>query len=114
MSPERIPASTFLWTSEAELNRFWTTYSSGPSPEVDFRERSVVGVFLGPRPSAGYSVEITRVEITEDGESVHYRELLPNPERDYAAVITHPHDIVVVDRILLNPKFVGTQQVREN
>jgi len=110
---ERIPPTNQVWRSNTELRRFWARYSDDPSPEIDFRNRSIVAVFLGARANTGYSVEITHIEDAQDQQVVHYVELLPNPDRDYASVVMHPYDIVEVERMLPTPKFVGIQLVRK-
>jgi hypothetical protein len=110
---ERILPTNQVWRSNAELRRFWELYSDSPSPQIDFRNRSVVAVFLGARANTGYSVEITRIDDAQDHQDVHYVELLPNPDRDYAAVVTHPYDAVEVERMLSSARFVGTRLVRK-
>ncbi|MBI5241365.1 MAG: protease complex subunit PrcB family protein [Elusimicrobia bacterium] len=37
----------------------WARLSRDPVPDVDFARRQVVGVFLGPRPTGGFHVEIS-------------------------------------------------------
>ena len=43
-------------------------------PAVDFAQSTVVGVFLGSRPSAGFAVEITGVKTERDRTIVEYVE----------------------------------------
>ena len=110
---DAVAAGNPVWRSKEEFGRFWEAHSDAPRPEIDFRERSIVAVFLGERPNAGYSVEITRVEASDGGIAVHYRELLPNPERDYAAVITYPYAAVEVSRVLGDATFSGSRRVEQ-
>lgn len=103
-----------VWSSEQEFTRFWQAHSSAPRPEIDFAERSVVAVFLGERPNAGYSVEIGRIFISDGVVVVHYTELLPNPERDYATMITYPYQAVEVSRLPGEVSFRGSRLERSD
>lgn len=72
--------------------QIWTSHAPGkPAPEVDFSKEMVVGVFLGERPSAGYSVDL---EIKETGKPVRtvvgYREKTPKDGGIGAEVLTYP------------------------
>jgi len=69
-----------------------------PCAPVDFARTTVVGVFLGTRPSAGFAVEITGV--TRDGDAllVTYHERRPGPDELAAQMITEPFHLVSVER----------------
>jgi hypothetical protein len=53
-----------------------------------------IGVFSGSRPTAGHSVEVTRVEKQGDELVVTYRERGPAPDDMVAQVLTTPFHIV--------------------
>jgi hypothetical protein len=55
-------------------------------------------VFLGTRPTTGYSVEIARVERDGDALVVTYRERRPPPDVMLAQMITMPYQLVSIDR----------------
>jgi hypothetical protein len=63
---------------------------------VDFSKEMVVGVFLGSRPTAGYTLEI--VSATQDGGklTVRYREASPPRDAITAQVLTSPYHIVAL------------------
>ena len=65
-------------------------------PAVDFSKEMVVAVFLGSRPTAGFSMEI--VGAREEGATltVQYRETRPQAGRIAAQVLTSPYHIVAV------------------
>jgi hypothetical protein len=63
-------------------------------PPVDFTRSFAIAVFLGSRPTAGYRVEITRVEKQEDALVVTYRELKPGADDMVAQMLTTPFHIV--------------------
>src|SRR5678816_3856746 len=53
--------------SAEEFQTLWKSHSTAPLPKVDFSKSIVVGVFLGMRPTAGYTVGIQAVRRTEGG-----------------------------------------------
>ena len=62
----------FVATSRAELENLWGLAYGGlltppEVPDVDFSTESVAGMFLGQRPTGGYSVDVQGVSL-EDGE----------------------------------------------
>jgi hypothetical protein len=67
-------------------------------PKVDFAREMVVGVFMGSRPTAGFSVEIVRAR--EEGQAlvVEYRETRAASNAVTAQVLTSPYHIVAVPR----------------
>jgi hypothetical protein len=81
----------------------WTTLWKQHAPEqavpaIDFARSTVVGVFLGSRSTAGYTVEITAIEQKERELIVVYRERQPDPQAMVAQVITFPYHLVRIDR----------------
>jgi hypothetical protein len=58
----------------------------------------VVGVFLGARNTAGYSVEIVGYRENEGGLVVGYRETTPGADRVTAQIITSPFALAAVPR----------------
>ncbi|MBE3072450.1 MAG: protease complex subunit PrcB family protein [Acidobacteria bacterium] len=85
--------------TQAEWVALWKRHGSGqPLPGIDFQAQMVVGVFLGARPSAGYSVEIVEVRKSGDGLIVEYREAKPGPDRMAAQIVTAPFHLVSLDQ----------------
>jgi hypothetical protein len=82
-----------LWRSHAGMLK--------PAPVVDLTKRTVVAVFLGSRPTAGYTVEI--VGTKQEGKTlvVEWREVKPKERMLLAQVLTSPAVIVSI------PKFDG-------
>jgi hypothetical protein len=82
--------------NENEWRALWRDHAGdAPAPPaVDFTRFTVVGLFAGSRPSAGYSVEITSVT-TRNGETIlEYVERQPAADAITAQVITSPFHIV--------------------
>src|SRR5688500_15387378 len=66
-------ARTAVASTEAEWSALWKSHASDKAlPKVDFAKRSVVAVFLGTRPSAGYRVEIIGVRPEGGGVVVEW------------------------------------------
>lgn len=81
----------------AEWGTLWLRHAGERErPAVDFAREMVVGVFLGSRPTAGFSIEIVRAR--EDGQTlvVEYRETRARPGAVAAQVLTSPYHIVAV------------------
>jgi hypothetical protein len=103
-----------LWKQHAG-----TAQPAAPRPAIDFKREAVIVVALGRRPSAGWSVEITRVEHLGAETVVHVRETRPPPDALTAQVLTQPHHFVRVPRPRGPVRFVddraegvGTAPVR--
>ena len=82
-----------LWQKHAGLGK--------AAPKIDFSKRTVVAVFLGSRPSAGYRVEVNGTRQDGNALIVTWRELPPPRDSLLAQVITSPAHLVSI------PKFDG-------
>lgn len=87
---------TVVARTPAEWAALWKQHAGGddPTPEVDLSRSMVVGVFLGSRPTAGYAVEITRIEKRSTELVVVYREQRPAFDAMVAQVLTAPFHVV--------------------
>jgi hypothetical protein len=84
----------------AEWKTLCAHHASGrPCASVDFSRSIVLGVFLGTRPTAGFTVEITSVERDGEGLTVFYRERKPGPDDMVAQMLTAPFVLVTTDRV---------------
>jgi hypothetical protein len=85
----------FVVRTEKEWQQSWRRHVGDSSPPaVEFPDRMVAAVFLGTRPTAGYSVEIVRVREEPDGLLVEYIEKRPSPDSFVAQVLTSPFHAV--------------------
>ena len=82
-----------LWQQHAGLGK--------AAPKVDFSRRTVVAVFLGSRPSAGYRVAVSGTRVDGKTLIVTWREIEPPGDSLLAQVITSPAHLVSI------PKFDG-------
>ena len=85
--------------SEAEWKTLWREHQPDrEEPTVDFSRSIIVALFMGSRRTAGYGIEVTRVERTGDDLTVFYRQTTPPPDAMTAQVITAPFHIIQVNR----------------
>jgi VWFA-related protein len=85
--------------TQAEWESLWRRHAAGrPVPSVDFSREMVVGVFLGSRPSGGFSVQITGVSRAGDQLVVTWSERSPAAGQLAAQVMTAPSHLVTVPR----------------
>ena len=83
----------------AEWSALWKQHQPGQKPPaVDFTRFMAAGVFLGSRPSGGFSVEVTGVEREGADLVVTYRESKPDPKMMVTQMLTSPFHIVRIDR----------------
>jgi hypothetical protein len=83
-----------------EWNAVWKKHDPAhPAPDVDFSRDMVLGIFLGSRNSAGYSVEIVGVDKPASGGLVvRYKETVPARAAVTAQIITSPYHLVAVPK----------------
>jgi hypothetical protein len=81
-----------------EWRELWRAHGTEPMPEVDLSNSVVVGVFLGSRPTAGFTVAITSVTVSGDQAVVHFGEARPDPGALVAQVVTAPYHLVALPR----------------
>ena len=100
---QEVAGTTEAWQA------LWKEHSATPIPvsEIDFSQFMVVGVFLGTRPTAGFSVEITAVTVRDGTIVVAYDERRPDPGGVTAQVLTSPFHIVRVPRAAGAVTFQG-------
>jgi hypothetical protein len=96
--------------TEAALKQLWQQHSPDrPLPAVDFTKEMVVGVFLGSRPTAGYSLEIVSAIQANGSLVVRYREAAPPRGTMTAQVLTSPFHLVAVPFFPGDVKFEKVQ-----
>ncbi len=83
----------------ADWTAFWRTHNfDKPAPHVDFEKEMVVGVFMGSRPTAGYSVAITGTVERDGALVVTYTESSPRPGTMAAQVLTFPYFLAAIPK----------------
>ena len=74
-------------------------------PAVDFSQTLLVGMFLGSRPTAGFTVEIVQVRRQGTLAVVEYVEHRPAPGTLTAQVLTAPFHVVSLPRDVHTVRF---------
>ena len=93
--------------SAVEWEKLWRQHAGERGrPAVDFGKEIVVAVFLGSRPTAGFSIEIVGTREDGAGLVVQYRETRPPAGGITAQVLTSPYHIVAV------PKSAAVKDVK--
>jgi len=85
--------------TEAEFAAIWKAHTyDRPAPAVDFAREMVVAVFMGSRPTAGFSTEIVSAAERDGRLVVTYRERAPGAGAITAQVLTAPYHIAAVPK----------------
>lgn len=101
-SAVRDKAVRVAWT-EGELEALWSEHKKlqlpvPRAPKIEMTGCAVVGVFLGNRPSGGWTVEVGDVGLSAQGAIVvHALEHAPAAGAITTQAITSPYAIVVVE-----------------
>ncbi|HVO33606.1 MAG TPA: zf-HC2 domain-containing protein [Elusimicrobiota bacterium] len=92
----------------ADWQALWIQHAgpSTPLPVVDFSRWTLVGVFDGSKPSAGFEVTITSVKSLADAVEIDYQEHSPPAGAMAAAIITQPYDLRLIPKTALPVRFV--------
>ncbi len=92
-------AKQVLVRSEAEWTKLWSQHAPDhPRPKVDFSKEMVVAVFMGSRPSAGFSTTITSATAAKGALIVRYTETKPGPSSVSAQILTFPYHLVAIPK----------------
>ncbi|MFA5140809.1 MAG: protease complex subunit PrcB family protein [Elusimicrobiota bacterium] len=103
-------------TDPAAWQRLWKEHAkpfgdSQPVPEVDFKKEMVVAVFLGERPTGGYSVAVEFLPSpAARGELlVRYKENKPSGGAELPSVMTQPFEFRKVPRSYVRVRVVSPE-----
>jgi hypothetical protein len=84
----------------AEWATLWRQHAGERAqPKVDFNAATVIGVFLGSRPTGGFELEITAIDVEGTDAVVTYREGRPGRGAILSQVLTMPYHIVSIPKI---------------
>ena len=93
--------------TDAEWTQLWSQHAPDrPPPPIDFSKETVIALFMGSRPNAGYSTAV--VSVTEGGGAliVRYSETRPPRDAITAQVITFPFHVAAIPKATAtNVKF---------
>lgn len=88
----------YVIRDQAALENLWENFSDEEMPEVDFENQMMLAVFMGEKPTGGFSVEITEIIETEDSVEVLIKETIPGEDDMVTTALTYPEHIVISER----------------
>jgi hypothetical protein len=88
-----------LARTESEWTALWRRHAGDrEKPPIDFSREMVVGVFMGSRPTGGFSTAIVTSMEVKGVLVVRYTETIPSREAVTAQVLTSPYHLVAIPR----------------
>lgn len=96
-----VRRTNYIINSTSELTEVWKMIETdGQPPEVDFTRNSVIAVFAGKKPTAGYDIEVAKIE---DGivRKVFLKLTSPGGSCLLAQSLTQPYQIIEVPKASL-------------
>jgi protease stability complex PrcB-like protein len=100
--------------TETEWAQLWRQHAPDrPEPTIDFSKESVIGLFMGSRPNAGFSTAV--VSAMEGGGAlvIRYSETAPSRDTITAQIITFPFHLVAIPKATAaNVKFEKVERAR--
>ncbi|MEM7735847.1 MAG: protease complex subunit PrcB family protein [Deinococcota bacterium] len=114
-----IASSDFaIATSDNELIELWNIaygnqLAQPPLPEVDFARQSIIGIFVGERPTGGYSLQARSVVIEGNDVYIGLQENSPPEGAITTQVLTSPWLMVQVNRPALDVAWIRDAQTND-
>jgi len=82
-------------------------------PDVNFKDKTVIAVVMGQKPSGGYSVSLKQLEVGKDTIQFMVEEVIPGEKCFVTEGLTNPYQIIAIDKTQKEIKFVGNTVVSE-
>lgn len=102
ISSQQVEKEDFVIKDTESFNQLLAKISNSNSDiankDIDFSKEMVVGVFLGEKPTGGYSVEITDVSIQKDYIEFLIKINEPDSGEIVTEAITSPYRIIKLKR----------------
>ena len=104
--------------NEQQLKKIWNKIFSimipPPSvPYIDFENSTLIGVFMGEKPTGGYGIEITKITEQKNKITVDIKEISPAPDCIVTMVLTSPYKIIKINKTNKKIKFKIEEVVKE-
>ena len=110
------PAAVVL-RDEAALSAVWRTIFEGtplvPVPTVDFAQKMVVLLALGPRNADGYTIHFDSMTVQAGMAVIGYTVNTPGLDCIPSQVVTSPVELVVVPRVDGRARFDATTLLKQ-
>lgn len=92
-------ATQVLARTDAEWTALWRRHAFDRAiPKVDYSREMVVGVFMGSRPSAGFSTTIVSALEVKGVLIIRYTETVPSRDTLTAQILTFPYHLVAIPK----------------
>lgn len=103
------PARLLIYTQD-QWKEVWEKINSLrlPKPElpnIDFKKKMVIAVFMGGQQSGGYDIEIVDILKEEKEIVVVVEETKPLPDSLRTMALTSPYHVIIVERYSLPVRF---------
>ncbi|MBC7474753.1 MAG: protease complex subunit PrcB family protein [Candidatus Sericytochromatia bacterium] len=81
--------------NESDFQQLWENHTGSKTnplflPKIDFDFKNVVAIFLGDRPTTGFSIDIDRIDESKDTMSIYLKENKPAEGTEVKAELTQP------------------------
>jgi hypothetical protein len=91
-------ASNQVIKSQSELNRLYKELSIEQVPQVDFKAKNVVALFMGQKSTGGFSIGIDRVTVKGETADVKIIQKFPGEKAMVTMALTTPYCIAVIPK----------------
>lgn len=99
--------------SQPEWEKLQRLIPTAVPADVDFSRGMIVGVFLGARPYADYSAQVTSMVAKRGRLTILYEEIEPGSDCTVHPMISYPFHIVMTERVDLPAIFVKESKVQQ-
>jgi hypothetical protein len=103
--------SFFILNSNDDVLKKFTTCQTFDVALPDFAQKSILGLFAGPKPTGGYAIKIQSIQEDDCQIVVQYFEKEPKKDEVVTTAVTFPSDYVVVPK---SSKPIAFQRVYQN
>jgi hypothetical protein len=86
-----------LVNSQEELVSLYKSVNVSPVPKIDFKDHSVVALFMGQKQSGGYAISVTDVVVKEATAAITVAKTSPTGMATMA--LTSPYCIVAIPKV---------------
>ncbi|MCX7947584.1 MAG: protease complex subunit PrcB family protein [candidate division WOR-3 bacterium] len=92
-----------IFKSYKEYENFYREHTNIISDEIpkltiDFNKEILIGIFLGQRPTSGYSINITKVLLENKKINIYANEECPKKDQIVLMVITYPSVFIKIPK----------------
>jgi hypothetical protein len=103
--------SFFILNSNEDVSKKFTTCQTFDVALPDFTQKSILGLFAGPKPTGGYAIKIQSIQEDDCQIVVQYFEKEPKKDEVVTTATTYPSDYVVLPK---SSKPIVFQRVYQN